>query len=121
MGSRRSTDTSKTFSVAAAGDPVTLFRSHDPKYPDGGQLRDFVSVQDCVSVMLWLMDHPETSGLFNLGTAQARTFLDFIGSMFTALGAEPAITWVDTPAEIRDRYQYYTQAVLCSTAWWRGG
>ena len=101
---------SKTFSVAAAGDPVTLFRSHDPNYPDGGQLRDFVSVQDCVRVMLWLMDHPETSGLFNLGTGQARTFLDFIGSMFTALDAEPAITWVDTPTEIRDRYQYYTQA-----------
>jgi ADP-L-glycero-D-manno-heptose 6-epimerase len=56
------------------------------------------------------MDHPETSGLFNLGTGQARTFLDFIGSMFTALDAEPAITWVDTPTEIRDRYQYYTQA-----------
>ena len=101
---------SKTFSVAAAGDPITLFRSHDPKYPDGGQMRDFVYVQDCVSVVLWQLDHPETSGLFNLGTGQARTFLDFIGSMFAALEMEPALNWIDTPAEIRDRYQYFTQA-----------
>ena len=103
---------SKTFSVAAAGEAVTLFRSHDPKYPDGGQMRDFVSVEDCVSVMLWLLDHAETCGLFNLGTGQARTFLDFIGSMFAALGTEAAITWVDTPVEIRERYQYFTQAEM---------
>jgi ADP-L-glycero-D-manno-heptose 6-epimerase len=101
---------SKTFRTAAAGDPVTLFRSHDPKYPDGGQMRDFVYVQDCVSVMLWLLDHPGTSGLFNLGTGQARTFLDLIGSMFAALDMEPTLEWIDTPAEIRDRYQYFTQA-----------
>ena len=101
---------SKTFRTAAAGDPVTLFRSHDPKYPDGGQMRDFVYVQDCVSVMLWLLDHPGTSGLFNLGTGQARTFLDLIGSMFAALEMEPTLEWIDTPAEIRDRYQYFTQA-----------
>ena len=69
----------KTFPVASAGGPVTLFRSHNPDYPDGGQLRDFVSVRDCVSVMLWLVDHPETSGLFNLGTGEARTFLDVVG------------------------------------------
>ena len=101
---------SKTFPVAAAGDPVTLFRSHDPKYPDGGQMRDFVYVQDCVAVMLWLLDHPNTSGLFNLGTGQARTFLDLMESMFAALEMEPAFNWIDTPAEIRNRYQYFTQA-----------
>ncbi len=101
---------SKTLPVASAGDPVTLFRSHDPKYPDGGQMRDFVYVQDCVAVMLWMLDHPDTSGLFNLGTGQARTFLDFIGSLFAALEMEPALNWIDTPDEIRDRYQYFTQA-----------
>ena len=101
---------SKTFPVASAGDPVTLFRSHDPRYPDGGQMRDFVYVQDCVAVMLWLLDHPDTSGLFNLGTGRARTFLDLIGSMFAALEIEPALDWIDTPDEIRDRYQYFTQA-----------
>ena len=103
---------SKTFSVAAAGDAVTLFRSHDPEFPDGGQMRDFVSVQDCVSVMLWFLDHPETSGLFNLGTGQARTFRALIDSMFSALSAETVIAWVDTPIEIRDRYQYFTQAKM---------
>ena len=102
----------KTFSVVAAGDPVTLFRSHDPNYADGGQMRDFMYVQDCVSVMLWLLDHPEVSGLFNLGTGKARTFLDLIGSMFAALNMEPSINWIDTPAEIRERYQYYTQAEM---------
>ena len=101
---------SKTFPVASAGDPVTLFRSHDPRYPDGGQMRDFVYVQDCVAVMLWLLDHPDTSGLFNLGTGRARTFLDLIGSMFAALEIEPALDWIDTPDEIWDRYQYFTQA-----------
>ncbi|MCH8332032.1 MAG: ADP-glyceromanno-heptose 6-epimerase, partial [Bacteroidetes bacterium] len=103
---------SKTFPVASAGEPVTLFRSHDPKYPDGGQMRDFVYVQDCVAVMLWMLDHADTSGLFNLGTGQARTFLDFIGSMFAALEMEPALNWIDTPDEIRDRYQYFTQAEM---------
>ena len=103
---------SKSFSPAAAGEAVTLFRSHDPDYPDGGQMRDFVYVQDCVSVMLWLFDHPDVSGLFNLGTGKARTFLDLIGSMFAALDMEPSIDWVDTPVEIRDRYQYFTQAEM---------
>ena len=102
----------KTFPVAAAGDDLTLFRSHNPDYADGGQLRDFVSVDDCVSVMLWLLDHPETSGLFNLGTGQARSFLDVMGSLCAALDREVAVRWVDTPVEIRDRYQYYTQAEL---------
>ena len=103
---------SKTFPVASAGDPVTLFRSHDPDYPDGGQMRDFVYVQDCVAVMLWLLEHPEISGLFNLGTGQARTFMDLIGSMFAAMEMEPSFEWIDTPDEIRDRYQYFTQAEM---------
>ena len=103
---------SKAFRVAAAGDPVTLFRSHNPDFQDGGQMRDFVYVQDCVSVMLWLLDHPDVSGLFNVGTGRARTFLDLIGSMFAALGMEPAVRWIETPPDIRDRYQYFTQAEM---------
>ena len=102
----------KAFPVASAGDAVTLFRSHNPDYADGGQLRDFVSVRDCVSVMLWLLNHPETSGLFNLGAGQARSFLDVMGSLFSALDRETAVQWMDTPVEIRDRYQYYTQAEM---------
>lgn len=103
---------SKSFPAAAAGDAVKLFRSHDPNYADGRQSRDFVYVQDCVSVMLWLLDHPEVSGLFNLGTGKARAFSDLIGSMFAALNMEPKIDWIDTPAEIRDNYQYFTQAEM---------
>ena len=103
---------SKAFPVANVGDEVTLFRSHNPDYADGGQLRDFVSVRDCVEIMLWLLDHPETSGLFNLGTGAARSLLDVIRSLFVALGREVKVQWVDTPMEIRDRYQYYTQAEM---------
>jgi ADP-L-glycero-D-manno-heptose 6-epimerase len=103
---------SKSFPAALAGDPVTLFRSHDANYADGGQMRDFVYVQDCVSVMLWLLDHPEVSGLFNLGTGKARSFLDLIGAMFAALNKEPQIEWIDTPEDIRDRYQYFTEAEM---------
>ncbi len=103
---------SKTFPVAVAGEPVTLFRSHNKNYPDGGQMRDFVYVQDCVSAMLWLLDHPDVSGLFNLGTGKARTFTDLIGSVFAALNMEPAINWIDTPPGIRKRYQYFTQAEM---------
>ena len=102
----------KAFAVASAGGQVTLFRSHNQDYPDGRQMRDFVSVRDGVSVMLWLLDHPEASGLFNLGTGTARTFLDVVGSLFTALDCETVVRWVDTPAEIRDRYQYFTQAEM---------
>ena len=100
----------KAFGEASAGQPVTLFRSHHPDYPDGGQMRDFIWVRDCVSVMLWLLDHPEVSGLYNLGTGAARTFLDVVRTLGAALGRETAIGWVDTPAEIRDQYQYFTQA-----------
>ena len=75
-------------------------------------MRDFIYVDDCVSVMLWLLDHPEVSGLFNVGTGRARTFLDLVGSLFSALDMEPSVRWIDTPPEIRDRYQYFTQAEM---------
>jgi len=89
---------------------VRLFRSHHPDYPDGGQTRDFVFVGDCVDVMLWLYDHPEVSGLYNLGTGRGRTFRDLVEATFAALGRKPAIDYIDTPEEIRDRYQYFTEA-----------
>ncbi|RMH14477.1 MAG: ADP-glyceromanno-heptose 6-epimerase, partial [Gemmatimonadetes bacterium] len=89
---------------------VTLFRSHHPDYVDGGQLRDFVWVGDCVEVVAWLLGHPGVSGLFNVGTGRARSFLDLAHAVFAALGREPRIEWVDTPAEIRERYQYFTEA-----------
>lgn len=108
-GSMRSVIT-KAFPRAAAGESVTLFRSHHPDYPDGGQMRDFVYVEDCVDVILWLLEHPEVSGLFNLGTGRAQSWLDLIGALYRALGRELQVEWTDTPTEIRDRYQYFTEA-----------
>ena len=102
----------KNYARAAKGEPVTLFKSHHPDYADGGQSRDFVSVADCVAVMLWLLDNPGAGGLFNLGTGAAHSFADLIGALFRALGREPAIRFADTPAEIRSQYQYFTQAEM---------
>ncbi len=98
------------FEQVAAGGRARLFKSHRPDYPDGGQLRDFVWIDDAVQVMLWLTDHPAVSGLFNVGTGKARSFADLAAAVFAALGREPQIDYVDTPAEIRDRYQYFTEA-----------
>lgn len=95
---------------AETGAPAHLFRSHNPQYPDGGQLRDFIWVDDVVQIMLWLLDHPEVSGLFNAGTGKARSFLDLASAVYRALGKEPYIRYVDTPIELRSRYQYFTEA-----------
>lgn len=100
----------KSYPFAAKGEPVVLFKSHHPGYGDGGQLRDFVSVHDCVSVMLWLLDHPRVSGLFNVGTGKARSFADLVKAVFAAVDRPANIQYVDTPIEIRDKYQYFTEA-----------
>jgi ADP-L-glycero-D-manno-heptose 6-epimerase len=95
---------------AAAGEPARLFRSHNPDYRDGGQMRDFVWVGDCVDVMMWFLDHPGVSGLFNMGTGKARSFADLAAAVYRALDRTPLIEYVDTPPEIRDKYQYFTEA-----------
>ena len=100
------------YPLAAAGEPITLFASHHPDYPDGGQRRDFVFVEDCVDVVLWLLDHPEVGGLFNLGTGEARSFSDLARALCDAVGAEPEIEIIPMPEAIRDRYQYFTQAEM---------
>lgn len=87
-----------------------LFRSHHPDYADGGQMRDFVHVDDCVEVMLWLYDHAGINGLFNLGTGQARSFADLANALFDAMDRPAEIEFVDTPPQIRRHYQYFTQA-----------
>jgi len=89
---------------------VRLFKSNDPAYPDGGQKRDFVFVEDCIDQMLWLWDHPQVSGLFNSGTGTARTFEDLARAVFTALDREPRIRFIDMPAELQRQYQNFTQA-----------
>ncbi|MFC7551442.1 ADP-glyceromanno-heptose 6-epimerase [Pseudoroseomonas wenyumeiae] len=90
--------------------PATLFRSDREGIADGEQLRDFVHVDDCVEVMLWLLDNPQVSGLFNVGTGTARSFLDLTRAIYAALGKEPEISFVDMPIDLEGKYQYYTQA-----------
>ena len=91
---------------------VKLFKSYNPKYKDGWQLRDFVYVNDIVCVILWMLEHPNISGLFNVGTGQARSFYDLAKATWSAMGKEPKIGFRDMPEELRGKYQYYTQANL---------
>ncbi|MBF0250004.1 MAG: ADP-glyceromanno-heptose 6-epimerase [Alphaproteobacteria bacterium] len=98
------------FPVAKAGEAAKLFKSHNPDYEDGGQLRDFVFIDDCVDVMMWFLDHPDVSGVFNCGTGKARPFRDLAAAVYRALGQEPKIEYVPMPEHLRDKYQYYTQA-----------
>ena len=89
---------------------MKLFRSHNPEYIDGGQLRDFIYVKDIASVCLFLMNEKPTSSIYNLGSGTARTFLDLAMATFTALNKSPNISFIDTPEDIRDKYQYFTEA-----------
>jgi len=100
----------KLYPQVMAGASARLFKSHDPKYADGGQLRDFIWVGDCVDVMLWLYDNPGVNGLFNVGSGQARSFKDLAEATFKAAGKEPKITYIDMPESLRAKYQYFTQS-----------
>ncbi len=97
--------------IIASGRPK-LFRSYKAGIADGGQLRDFITVQDCVDVMLWLADSKRVSGLFNIGTGKARSFDDVAKAIFAALHRAPDIEFIDMPVSLRDKYQYYTQAEI---------
>ncbi|WP_018477348.1 ADP-glyceromanno-heptose 6-epimerase [Pontibacter roseus] len=89
---------------------LTLFRSHNPDYADGEQMRDFVYVKDVVEVCMFLMQHRKNSGIYNLGSGKARTFMALALNTFEAMGITPEIDFVDTPESIRDTYQYFTEA-----------
>lgn len=89
---------------------MKLFKSHKPNYKDGEQARDFIYVKDLVDVCLFLMEHRKNSGIYNLGSGRARTFKDLVLATFNALGKEPNISFIDTPEDIRETYQYFTQA-----------
>lgn len=89
---------------------MKLFRSHHPDFKDGEQMRDFVYVKDVVEVCLFLMHHRRNSGIYNLGSGKARTFLNLANDTFAAMGRESNIDFIDTPTDIRDKYQYFTQA-----------
>lgn len=102
----------REYAMTALGNPLTLFRSARPDCEHGGQKRDFVHVDDCVAVMLWLLDTPGANGIYNVGTGRARTFLELARILFAALGREENIAWVEMPLDIRAQYQYFTEARL---------
>lgn len=89
-----------------------LFRSHNPAYTDGGQMRDFIYVKDVVQMCTWLMAMKPASGLYNIGSGRARTFLDLVHAIFSALDMPRNVQFIDTPIDIRDKYQYFTEASM---------
>ena len=91
---------------------IKLFKSCNPNYKDGGQLRDFVYVKDVCAVMKWFLDNGEVSGLFNVGTGSAQSFAELAEATFHALGLEPNIEYIDMPEHLKKKYQYYTQASM---------
>ena len=99
----------RRFDDIRAGRVVQLFKSHHDGIADGDQRRDFIYVDDVVRVVLWLLATPTVSGLFNVGTGQARSFKELILAAYAALGTHPKIDYVDMPEAIRDSYQYFTQ------------
>lgn len=89
---------------------VRLFKSYLPAYPDGGQMRDFVYVKNCVDVLWWLLKHPKTNGIFNLGTGRARTWNDLIHAVYAAMNITTDIEYIEMPEGLRNQYQYFTEA-----------
>jgi ADP-L-glycero-D-manno-heptose 6-epimerase len=102
----------QSFNQIEATGKMKLFRSHNPDYKDGEQMRDFVYVKDVVDVCYFLMHHRKNSGIYNLGSGKARTFLDLTKAVFKGLGKEENIEFIDTPKDIRDKYQYFTEAKM---------
>ncbi|MBN2254443.1 MAG: ADP-glyceromanno-heptose 6-epimerase [Deltaproteobacteria bacterium] len=100
----------KSFEQIRDTGKVRLFKSHRPDFNDGEQKRDFVYVKDCVDVVWWLLKNEGVNGIFNLGTGRARTWKDLVGAVFTAMGREQVIEFIDMPESIRDQYQYFTEA-----------
>ena len=103
---------SKAYSFAAEDKSFQLFKSHNPNYTDGGQLRDFVWVEDCVDIVLWILGNSRVNGIFNCGSGKARSFLSFVDAVYKTLGKKTLVDFVDTPFEIRENYQYFTEAKM---------
>jgi ADP-L-glycero-D-manno-heptose 6-epimerase len=101
-----------SFNQIKASGEMKLFKSHHPKYSDGGQLRDFIYVKDLHDVCIFLMLNRRNSGIYNLGSGKARTFLDLSKNVFLNMGVNEKINFIDTPIDIRDKYQYFTQASM---------
>jgi len=100
----------KAFEQINAKGRVGLFKSYNPKYADGEYLRDFLYVNDAVDMTLFFLDNPQTAGLFNIGTAKARTWNDMVKAVFAALDKKPNIEYIEMPPNLRPQYQYFTEA-----------
>jgi ADP-L-glycero-D-manno-heptose 6-epimerase len=99
-----------TFNQIKKTGAMKLFKSHNPEFKDGEQMRDFVYIKDVVNVLYFLMHHRKDSGIYNLGTGKARTFLDLATQTFHAMDTPVSISFVPTPEDIREKYQYFTEA-----------
>jgi len=91
---------------------IRLFKSHKPEYKDGEQKRDFIYIKDALEVVCYFIEHPDKNGIFNVGTGKARTWNELARALFKALGLSPDIEYIDMPKELREQYQYYTEADL---------
>ena len=100
----------KAYEQVNALGTVRLFKSCSPKYADGEYVRDFIYVKDAVDMTLFFFDNPKISGLFNIGTGMARSWNDLVKAVFSALGKDPKIEYIDMPENLRAQYQYFTQA-----------
>ena len=98
------------FNQISKTEKMKLFRSHNPEFKDGEQMRDFIYVKDLIEVCVFLMHHRKNSGIYNLGSGKARTFVDLAKAVFKSLNQKEDIQFIDTPADIRDKYQYFTEA-----------
>jgi ADP-L-glycero-D-manno-heptose 6-epimerase len=102
----------KSFHQIRETGKVRLFKSYLPQYPDGGQMRDFIYVKDCIDALWWLLQNPAVNGIFNLGTGRARTWNDLIKAVFAAMEIKPDIEYIEMPEGLRNQYQYFTQAEM---------
>jgi ADP-L-glycero-D-manno-heptose 6-epimerase len=102
----------KAFNQIKETGKMRLFKSYRKEYPDGGQLRDFVYVKDCLNVMWWFLKNPEVNGIYNLGTGKARTWKDLIKAVFASIERKANIQYIEMPVALRNQYQYFTEAQM---------
>ncbi|NEX14179.1 MAG: ADP-glyceromanno-heptose 6-epimerase [Prosthecochloris sp.] len=102
----------KAFHQIQENGKVKLFQSHRKDFEHGEQMRDFIYIKDCTAIMLWLLENPSINGIFNVGTGKARSFKDLVTATFSALELDPEISYIPMPENLRDKYQYFTQAEM---------
>jgi ADP-L-glycero-D-manno-heptose 6-epimerase len=102
----------KAYPRAVAEGKISLFKSYHTDYSDGGQKRDFIYIKDAVDVVMFFLEHPEACGIYNVGTGQARSWNDLALALFSAIGKQPDIGYIDMPENLRSKYQYFTEASI---------